>query len=708
MTSVRRRKGQPKLAPDIANLVFGALDYSTDGIAIGSVDGTIYYHNKAWIDIHNWAKTFDARGRNIKIVERKELKPVLHEVFKGLNARGHFSGTFGITRPDGLYHDLLINAQVIKRFEPPIVVAIIRDVTELMQVKRALERRGDELAVLNEIHRVMQCARDRKTVVRKMLRLLGDFIGAASAGIYEVDRALECSQLIDCYGLPEHIRRRIERVPRTDSAFKRIQASKRAMVMEEDLPGHRGGRCDIRKALGYDRVVSLAFRTEARRDYQIIFGLKKGSDLGAGVRRFLETAANQFGIALDRVEMIEKLGEREREIARRADELEVFAKLHNSMVASDKRSVVVRKMFEIIRDFVGATGLAMYRIDPKSEHAELVHCIGLAKGVARSVERVSMRGTAFSAMTRAKHVFVIEEEMPGYRGGSVDIRRRVGVKTTVGFMFRTGGKMDFLLVLGFRKEKRVTPELRRFFDNVGRHFAIAVERLDFLETLGAREAELQNLNARLIEAGEEHRRRCAMQIHDEFGQALTGLGLELAAMERNFHGSNPRAQEIFAGARERIRSIAGSMRTFSQSLHPALLDELGLLPTLEWYIGEWQRASGIDVQFSFAGFDRQPPRAVAVALYRVVQECLTNIRKHSGAARVKITLAKGHPYAILHCEDNGRGFSLIGGTSGKKGLGLVSMRERVESLGGSFQIESSPGKGTRIRVKIPLGARHAQ
>ena len=163
-----------------------------------------------------------------------------------------------------------------------------------------------------------------------------------------------------------------------------------------------------------------------------------------------------------------------------------------------------------------------------------------------------------------------------------------------------------------------------------------------------------------------------------------------------------------AGARSRIKAIANSMRDLSQSLHPALLDELGLLPALEWYIGEWKRESGIDVRIVSAGFDKQPPRPVAVALYRVVQECLANVRKHSGASRVKIVLAIGYPHAILRCEDNGKGFSSTGGARKKKGLGLVSMRERVEFLGGSFQILSSPGKGTRVRVKIPLKAHNAR
>ncbi len=703
-----RTFGRHAVPPKMEDIVLGALDYSTDGIAIGTIDGTIFYHNKAWFDIHNWASTYDVRGRNIKEVEREELKPVLSAVFKGLHTKGHFTGTFGITRPDGVYHDLLINAQVIKRFKPPIVVAILRRVTEIVQARRAEERRSSELAVLNEIHRVMVTSTDRKTVVRRMLRLLGEFIGACAAGMYEVDPSRDHLKLIDCYGLTSSVRRRIERIPMSNAAFARMRATQRMVVMEEHMPGHHGGRADIRAAMRLKRVIGLVLKTGSHRGYQIIFGLKSDRDVERDVRRFLETAANQFGIALDRVEMIETLGARERELARRSRELEVFAELHNSMISSEKRSVVLRKMFGIIKRFIGASGVALYRIDYEADYAELVQSIGLPESMVKLVRRVPMSGSALSAMVKSKKVFVIEEEMPGYQGGKVDIRRRHAVKTTMGFMFRTGAANDYLLVTGFRAIKEIDAGLRRFFEDTGRHFAIAVERLDFIDSLEARERELHALNARLREVGEEERRQCALRLHDEFGQALAGLNLDLAAMEKRYDCPDDSAKELFAGARNKIQAITSSMRNLSKSLHPAILDELGLVPTLEWYAGEWKRESGIDVRLSSAGFDTQPPRPIAVALYWVVQECLANVRKHSGASRVKIMLAKGYPFAILSCEDNGKGFSINEGIRRKKGLGLVSMRERVEFLGGSFQIKSSPGKGTQVRIKIPLEAHHAR
>ncbi len=705
--SVPRRK-RTMLPPDIANFIFKALDYSTDGIAIGSIDGTILYCNKAWFDLHNWAPDYEVRGRNIRAIERKVLKPVLSEAFKAINARGRFVGTFGITRPDGHYHDILINAQAVKRFNPPIVIAILRDVTELVQTRKKVERINVELSVLNEIHRIIYGARDRKAVTRRILHALGDFVGASAMGIYEAPRGAEQLDLIDCYGLPERIRRRVQHMHIADNAFRKILKSRRSVVLEEDLPGHRGGRKDIRKAMGFKRVIGLVFRSSPDRDYLVIIGFKKDEHVDAEVRRFLETAANQFGIALDRAEMIETLGRREHELARRMEEIEVFAKLHNSMVSSEKRPAVLRGMFRIICKHVGSQGMAMYRIARGAEYAELVDVIGLPADVVNLVRRVPMKSEAFSRILASRRLFVLEEEMQGFRGGRTDVRRRLGVKTTIGHMFRTGGDVDYLVVSGFEKKKHITPEIRRFFASVGRHFSIAVERLDFIEKLSAREKELHTLTARLMEAGEEERRQCALRLHDEFGQALAGLNLDLTAMEKQCHGADGSAREAFACMRSRLRTIAESMRNLSQALHPSLLDELGLVPALEWYIERWKRDTGIGAQISAAGFDEKLPRPTAVTLYYIVQECLENVRKHSGASRVKIMLAKGHPHAILRVVDNGKGFSVTGGKRKRRGLGLVSMRERVEFLGGTFQIKSSPGKGAQVHAKIPIGVHSAR
>jgi signal transduction histidine kinase len=137
-----------------------------------------------------------------------------------------------------------------------------------------------------------------------------------------------------------------------------------------------------------------------------------------------------------------------------------------------------------------------------------------------------------------------------------------------------------------------------------------------------------------------------------------------------------------------------------------MLDELGLVSTLTWYVDNFVRRKGLDVEFEAVGFDKRLPRPVAVTLYRVAQECLTNVVRHADASRVIIRLTKGYPYVIMMIEDDGKGISTRKSKSPKQGLGLVSMRERVQLVGGTFEINSRPGKGTKIRVEIPIKGIH--
>jgi signal transduction histidine kinase len=246
--------------------------------------------------------------------------------------------------------------------------------------------------------------------------------------------------------------------------------------------------------------------------------------------------------------------------------------------------------------------------------------------------------------------------------------------------------------------------VRAFFDAAARRFGIAIERVELLDALGKREHELRELTGRLINSTEEQQRYCARMLHDEFGQGLVALRLDLEMLEKRMSAVCPKSKTSLAAMRKHLRTVSESARSLSKSLHPAMLDELGLVPTLNWYVDNFVRNKNLEVEIRDAGCEKGIPLPAALALYRVAQEALTNVLRHAGATKVTISLTKGYPYAIMEIEDNGRGISRKKGKGKTRGIGLVTMRERVEYLGGSFQIKSTPGKGTRIRVKVPIEA----
>jgi signal transduction histidine kinase len=215
--------------------------------------------------------------------------------------------------------------------------------------------------------------------------------------------------------------------------------------------------------------------------------------------------------------------------------------------------------------------------------------------------------------------------------------------------------------------------------------------------------DLRDLSVRLLRVQDDERRRIARDLHDSTGQALTALKLELAGIERELTPRNPQLARRLASAIENARLISDELRTISYLLHPPLLDELGLGSALRWYVDGFGKRSGISVQLDLRGEGRLASE-LETMLFRVVQECLINVHRHSGSATASIRLSQGDCLIVLEVEDQGRGMSaeeLSDITSGAAmGVGLRGMRERIKDFGGEMEILSSP-RGTTVKAVIP-------
>jgi signal transduction histidine kinase len=214
--------------------------------------------------------------------------------------------------------------------------------------------------------------------------------------------------------------------------------------------------------------------------------------------------------------------------------------------------------------------------------------------------------------------------------------------------------------------------------------------------------DLRDLSVRLLRVQDDERRRIARDLHDSTGQALTALKLELAGIERELAVRNPQIARRLSSAIENARLISDELRTISYLLHPPLLDELGLGSALRWYVDGFGKRSGIAVQLDFRGQGRLAPE-LETTLFRVVQECLINIHRHSGSATASIRFSQERGI-VLEVEDEGRGMTpeeLTDISSGAAlGVGLRGMRERIKDFGGEMEILSS-GHGTIVKAVIP-------
>lgn len=213
------------------------------------------------------------------------------------------------------------------------------------------------------------------------------------------------------------------------------------------------------------------------------------------------------------------------------------------------------------------------------------------------------------------------------------------------------------------------------------------------------------LGLHVIRAQEEERRRLAREIHDGPTQLLNSVVLRIDVCQRFFDSDLPRLRDELQQLKELVRLSLQDVRKIIFDLRPMTLDDLGLIPALRTFLKDYQAKTGIETDLAVFGNDRRYDSAFEVAMFRIVQEALTNVSKHAGASRVWVVVeTAGGREVKLNIKDDGNGFdpeSVTPGVAGTR-FGLVAMRERTELLGGSMEVQSAPGQGAKLSFVFPL------
>jgi signal transduction histidine kinase len=214
-----------------------------------------------------------------------------------------------------------------------------------------------------------------------------------------------------------------------------------------------------------------------------------------------------------------------------------------------------------------------------------------------------------------------------------------------------------------------------------------------------RTSELQALSLRLLRVQEDERRTIARELHDHLGQLLTGLRFQLEAAHRV---AGPELQATLKESLGSSDEILRYLREMTQQLRPRVLDDLGLAPALEWHFNLFQRQTGITVVFEASLPPQRLPGDLETAIFRVVQEALTNVARHAGTEAANVTLATDGNKLLVEITDRGRGFDVEAVQARRDSLGLTGLCERVVLAGGRTEIFSRVGQGTRIHAEFPL------
>jgi PAS domain S-box-containing protein len=241
-----------------------------------------------------------------------------------------------------------------------------------------------------------------------------------------------------------------------------------------------------------------------------------------------------------------------------------------------------------------------------------------------------------------------------------------------------------------------------FLGQVASQLAVAIQHAQLFELVRAGRQRLQSLSHRLLKVQETERRHIAHELHDEIGQALTALKINLQAIQRTEQDATPARHleesiSIVAQTIEQVRNLALDLR-------PALLDELGLVPALRWYLDRQRQRSGLQIDFVAEPPELRLPADLATVCFRVVQEALTNIIRHAYASAVTVELRQRAADLLLVVQDDGAGFDVAAAlerAAGGASLGLLGLQERVLLVGGQVTIDSAPAAGTTITALLP-------
>jgi signal transduction histidine kinase len=276
-----------------------------------------------------------------------------------------------------------------------------------------------------------------------------------------------------------------------------------------------------------------------------------------------------------------------------------------------------------------------------------------------------------------------------------------------------GTAVSRLLIENNEHEQRAADQIARIYDGVQRqvYYFLAATILTIVCTsvylirssraifarLAALSEQRSDLAQKLISTQETTLRHVSRELHDEFGQVLTAIGSLLARVHKHTPESSPLREDL-QEVREIAQSTLDNIRTLSQALHPVLLDEQGLANALEWYIPTVERQTGLTAHYQKSGEAFAVGASVGVQIYRVLQEALNNVTRHSGAQEVWVRLKFSARALELEVEDRGKGFTA---QTAQRGIGLVGMRERAELIGGTLEVRKADAGGTLVHLIVP-------
>jgi signal transduction histidine kinase len=435
---------------------------------------------------------------------------------------------------------------------------------------------------------------------------------------------------------------------------------------------------------------------------------KAGGEFTAIDEQLVTMLAAQAGVAIENARLFAESKKHAATLERAVTQLAGVAEINDAILSGQPIERVLDMIADQLRQSIGCRLVSVALIDAASDVIRVQAAAGDGASEIRGVE-VPLSGSKAGVVLAARRTVVVQDlgSDPQVNRAVVD---RIGVRSGLycPLVYRDQG-VGVLVAYDpgehdlFDDDDVHVAELftARATLALGMSRALASERerakaeQSLLKAEHRQESQRETLR-RAVETQEAERRRIARELHDDTGQALASVLLGLRRAEELENPDEVRG--ALADLRETITASIRDLRALAVELRPTALDDFGLGAALERLVDTFGRRTGLVIDLHVAGLEQRLPDATETTLYRIVQESLNNIAKHAGAGRASVVLQGLGDRVVLVVEDDGRGFD-PGGSSA--GLGLVSMRERAELVGGSIRVDSREGGGTSVAVEVP-------
>ena len=378
---------------------------------------------------------------------------------------------------------------------------------------------------------------------------------------------------------------------------------------------------------------------------------------------------------------------------------------------------ILRAAADKVAEVMEVEVVLAFLLDEKNQGLEPRIHLGVSKELVAELSRLKV-GEGFNGQVAQTGEPLVVKDASADPRLTREVVRKEGIRAEIIAPLKAEGRVTGTLCVATRGPREFVQEDVELLCHIASHIGVAVDnaRLYYNQRIMAEqiasdaEKEKQMRESltfylqQVTRAQEEERRRIARELHDETAQDLVALSRRLDILVAGGKGLSSQDVVLLEELRQQADKALEGVRRFSQDLRPSILDDLGLVPALEWLAADLEQHFGINIEVQVTGLVNRFAPEVELVLFRIAQEALRNVWKHSEASEARVVLEYGDDGTLLTINDNGKGFELperVADLAPLGKLGLVGMQERVRLLGGSLEMLSEPGRGTSIKVVLP-------